>query len=107
MMPLEKVYESLCTRDKRSPYYCCDEDSAAVDGGIEGEADETLAASVYVCDSCFQCHKPSPTCPFCGYVYLLRFRNVADSGCSCDMCFYGRDKLALEIIRLKELAGER
>lgn len=26
--------------------------------------------------------------------------------CSCDNCFYGRDRLALEIIRLRELAGD-
>lgn len=25
--------------------------------------------------------------------------------CSCDNCFYGRDRLALEILRLKELEG--
>jgi len=59
MMPLEKVYESLCIYDPRSPFYYDDVD-----------------------------RRPR-------------------SDCYCDMCFYGRDKLALEIIRLKELVGER
>jgi hypothetical protein len=27
--------------------------------------------------------------------------------CFCDNCFYGRDRLALEILRLKELAEEK
>ena len=27
-------------------------------------------------------------------------------GCACDNCFYGRDKLAMEIIRLREAISE-
>lgn len=26
--------------------------------------------------------------------------------CCCDKCYYGKDKLALEILRLKDLVGE-
>lgn len=31
---------------------------------------------------------------------------IPRQGCACDNCFYGRDKLALEIIRLQEMLKE-
>jgi len=58
-MKLAEVYENLCARDHRSPYF----DDVFYEPGEE---------------------RPAPR-----------------SNCSCDNCFYGRDKLAIEILMLK------
>ena len=33
-------------------------------------------------------------------------RQPRELGCACDNCFYGRDKLAMEIIRLRDAISE-
>ena len=61
-MPLKRVYECLCSKDRRHPLW--------VD--LYGYFDEE------------QIPIPEPRVD-----------------CSCDNCFYGRDALAIEILRLK------
>lgn len=62
-MELAEVYENLCTKDPRSPYW----------------------SSLYVDDDDDD-PPPEPR-----------------GDCYCDNCFYGRDKLALEILRLRNI----
>jgi len=60
-MNKEKIYENLCVKDCRSPYF------------VEDEYDNIEPRS---------------------------------KDCYCDNCFYGRDKLAMEILRLKGIVDE-
>lgn len=59
-VPVERVYECLCSKDSRNPLY----------------------ADIYG----WQADEPPP---------------VPRVDCACDNCFYGRDKLAVEILRLR------
>jgi hypothetical protein len=53
----------------------------------------------------------------CSYDPRNPFNNIEDNDsprniertdkCYCDNCFYGRDRLALEILRLKELTDKK
>ncbi len=64
LIPLEQIYENLCSRDPRNPIY----------------------ADLY---------KPEDWCP------------PPREDCWCDNCCYGKDPLALEIIKLHNLLNQK
>lgn len=45
-------------------------------GGIEQRGNNGGAPRVASCPSCYAMHRPSPTCPKCGYVYVVKSRVV-------------------------------
>ena len=39
--------------------------------------------------------------PDFAYLFDVEDRHIPREGCACDNCFYGRDKMAVEILRLR------
>jgi len=53
-----------------------DRDWTLADGFVQGRGKGDKAETVRTCTACFAMHKPSPTCPVCGYVYPVKPRMV-------------------------------
>jgi superfamily II DNA or RNA helicase len=53
-----------------------DRDWTLADGFVQGRGKGDKAETVRTCTGCFAMHKPSPTCPVCGYVYPVKPRMV-------------------------------
>jgi len=53
-----------------------DREWTLADGFVQGRGKGDKAETVRTCTACFAMHKPSPTCPVCGYVYPVKPRVV-------------------------------
>jgi superfamily II DNA or RNA helicase len=53
-----------------------DREWTLADGFVQGRGNGDKAETVRTCTACFAMHKPSPTCPVCGYVYPVKPRVV-------------------------------
>jgi superfamily II DNA or RNA helicase len=53
-----------------------DREWTLADGFVQGRGKGDKAETVRTCTACFAMHKPSPTCPVCGYVYPVKPRMV-------------------------------
>ena len=53
-----------------------DREWTLADGCVQGRGKGDKAETVRTCTACFAMHKPSPTCPVCGYVYPVKPRVV-------------------------------
>jgi superfamily II DNA or RNA helicase len=53
-----------------------DREWTLADGFVQGRGKGDKAETVRTCTGCFAMHKPSPTCPVCGYVYPVKPRMV-------------------------------
>jgi DNA repair protein RadD len=53
-----------------------DREWSLADGFVQGRGKGDKAETVRTCTACFAMHKPSPTCPVCGYVYPVKPRMV-------------------------------
>lgn len=53
-----------------------DREWTLADGFVQGRGKGDKAETVRTCTACFAMHKPSPSCPVCGYVYPVKPRMV-------------------------------